>query len=165
VTIVGLVWVIILAVFLISTFVIFFGAPFVPTLRARRHQALDLLNLKPGQVLYDLGSGDGSLLAEAAARGIKAVGYELNPFLVALSWLKTRRYRKLVTLKWGNFWAADLSRADGVYVFLIDRFMARLDHKVSQEAKPGLKLVSHAFKLPGRRPVTSQNALFLYLFK
>jgi SAM-dependent methyltransferase len=165
VTIIGLVWLAFLLIFLISTLVIFFGAPYVPTLRARRREALDLLNLKKGQVLYDLGSGDGSLLAEAAARGIKAVGYELNPFLVAVAWLKTRRHRELVRVKWGDFWRADLSRADGVYVFLIDRFMARLESKISQEAKPGLKLVSHAFKLPGRKAAAKRGALFLYIFK
>jgi SAM-dependent methyltransferase len=161
----GIIWIFILVVFLLSTFVILVGAPFVPTLKNRRHQALELLDLRPGQLLYDLGCGDGSLLAEAAASGIKAVGYELNPFLVVYAWLRTRRHRKLVKVKWGNFWPADISRADGIYVFLIDRFMQKLEAKLSQEAKPGLKLVSHAFRLPGRRPVKQRNALFLYVFK
>jgi cyclopropane fatty-acyl-phospholipid synthase-like methyltransferase len=163
--IISIIWIVFLVAFLISTVVIFVGAPYVPTLRARRRQALDLLDLRQGQVLYDLGSGDGSLLAEAAARGLKAVGYELNPLLVALSWLKTRRYRGQVKIKWGNFWKADLAAADGIFVFLIDRFMDDLEAKVKREAKPGLKLVSHAFTMPGRKPAATENALFLYIYK
>jgi SAM-dependent methyltransferase len=163
--IIGIVWTVILLVFLISTLVIVVGAPYVPTLRARRGQALDMLDLKKGQLLYDLGCGGGSLLAEAGARGIRAVGYELNPFLAAVAWLRTRRHRRLIKVKWGNFWRADLSPADGIFVFLIDRFMDKLESKVTKEAKPGLRLVSHAFKMPGRQPISSRNALFLYIYK
>src|SRR5476651_1697826 len=84
----------ILAILLVAAWglSIFFGAPYLPTLKVQRGQALDLLDLKPGQVFYDLGSGDGTMLMLAAARGLKAVCYEINPFLFVFSWLRTRRY-------------------------------------------------------------------------
>ncbi len=154
------------AVFLVLTFgaVLLVGAPYMPTMHRQRQDALDLLDLKPGQTLYELGSGDGSLLKDAAARGLKVVGYELNPILLAISWARTRRYRKQVKIVWGNYWKADLSKADGVFVFLLDRFMKRLDDKIKAEGRPGVKLVSHAFKIPGRRPAKKIGAMLLYKY-
>jgi hypothetical protein len=154
------------AIILILIFgaVLLVGAPYVPTLAAQRRTALDLLDLKPGQTLYELGSGDGSLLCEAAQRGLKVVGYELNPILVVISWVRTRRYGRAVKVKWGNFWKAELSPADGIFVFLLDRFMQDLDKKIQAEGKSGVKLVSHAFKVPGRKVDITQKAMHLYKY-
>jgi hypothetical protein len=158
------VWLI--AVVMVLTFgaVILIGAPYVPTMTAQRRDALELLNLKKGQLLVDLGSGDGSLLVEAGKRDLYAIGYEINPFLVLISRARTLRFGRRVKTKWRNFWQADISQADGVFVFLLDRFMKRLDAKMAAEAKLGTKLVSHAFKIPGRRPSAKKGALILYKY-
>src|SRR3990167_2533034 len=95
------IWLIGLALIVSYGWVILFGAPYIPTLKRQRHQAIELLALKPGQTFIDLGCGDGSLLILAAQRGWRAIGYELNPILVLVVWLRTRRYRHLVKLKWG----------------------------------------------------------------
>lgn len=144
--------------------VLLVGAPYMPTLAKGRKQALDLLGLQPGQTLYELGSGDGGLLKDAAQRGLKVVGYELNIFLVITSRLRTWRYRKQVKIVWGNFWTADLSKADGVFVFLLDRFMPALDAKIKKEGK-GLKLVSHAFPVPGKKTARTSGAMLLYIYQ
>jgi Mycolic acid cyclopropane synthetase len=156
------IWLALAVLLFIFTFVLLFGAPYVPTLPAQRQAALDLLNLKKGQTLYELGSGDGSMLNDAAKRGLNVVGYELNPVLVIISWVRTRRYGRAVKVRWGNFWNADLSEADGIFVFLIDHFMLKLDRKIQKESKGKLKLVSHAFKIPGRNIKIKKNAMFLY---
>ena len=144
--------------------VLLVGAPYVPTLKKSRSAALDLLGLKTGQTLYELGSGDGAMLVEAAKRGLNVVGYELNPFLFAVSWLRVKRYKN-AKVHLGDFWRADLSKADGVYVFLIDRFMARLDKKISREVKgKKIKLVSHAFAIPGKKPAKKTGAMLLYVY-
>ena len=157
-------WFVLAFLFFIFTFVLLFGAPYVPTLPAQRKAALELMNLKKGQTLYELGSGDGGMLADAAKRGLNAVGYELNPVLVVIAWARTRRYGSKVRVRWGNFWKADLSQADGVYVFLIDHFMPKLDKKIQEEGKSGVVLVSHAFKVPDRKVITKKNAMFLYRY-
>ena len=141
--------------------VLLVGAPYMPTLDKAGDQALDLLALKPDQSLYELGCGDGRMLGLAAQRGLKAIGYELNPFLVIIARLRTWRYRRQVKVIWGNFWKADLNRADGVYVFLLDRFMPKLDAKLTNQNRR-LKLVSHAFKIPGKKPAKTTGAMFLY---
>jgi SAM-dependent methyltransferase len=157
-------WFAALVLILVFGAVLLVGAPYMPTLAAQRMAALDLLDLKAGQTLYELGSGDGSLLREAAQRGLIVVGYELNPFLVAISWLRTLKYRRQVKIRMRNFWTADLSLADGIFVFLLDRFMAQLDEKIQNEGKKGVVLVSHAFKVPGRKPAAKNGPLFLYSY-
>src|SRR3989344_5438923 len=143
-----------------------FGAPYLPTMKKSREQALNLLDLKPGQVFIDLGSGDGCLLVLAAQRGLRVVGYEINPFLWAYSWLRTRRYSRLVEVKLQSFWRADLSDADGGFVFLISRHMDRLSKFLNgRPGKKPLRVVSHAFKIPGQTPTQKLGALFLYIYK
>ncbi len=146
-------------------FVLVFGAPYLPTLSAQQKQALDMLALKPGQVFYDLGSGDGRMLTAAAQRGLMAVGYELNPLLVVYSWLVTRHYGKNVRIVWGNFWKADLSQTDGVFVFLLDRFMPRLDRFLLSQNRHGeLKVVSYTFAIPGKKAAAKKGPIYLYKY-
>jgi len=158
-------WFILLLVFLSLSMVLLIGAPYVPTISNSRGQALKLLGLKPGQTLIDLGSGDGAMLIVAAQAGLNAIGYELNPFLVLVSRWRVRRYKNRVKVVWGSFWRADLSAADGIFVFLLDRFMAKLDRKLAQASKGRkLKLVSHAFKVPGKKPTKELGAMRLYIY-
>ncbi len=159
-----IIWTLAIALVLTSGAVLLFGAPYMPTLKKQQEIALDLLDLKQGQVVYDLGCGDGRFLTAAARRGLKAVGYELNPFIALIAWTSTRRYRRQVKVKWGNFWKANIGEADGIFVFLLDRFMPQLDKKVKAEAKAGIKLVSHAFKIPGKKANLKKSALFLYKY-
>ena len=159
------VWIIGVLLVLAYAFVLPFGAPFLPTFKKQSSEALDLLDLKPGQVFVDLGCGDGRLLVLAAARGLKAVGYELNPFLAFYAWVRTRRYGRRVKVKLGNFWHADLSDADGVFVFLIGHWMQRLDKLLSKYSKKHqIKLVSNSFKVPGKKPLRKRGPLFLYVY-
>lgn len=149
---------------LLFGFVILFGAPYLPTKQAQTQAALDLLGLKPGQTLYELGCGDGRVLKQAAQRGLKAVGYEMNPLLVLFALVYTWRYRKQVRVVWANFWRADLSGADGIFVFLLDRFMVKLDNKIKAEVTKPTKLASFAFKVPGKKTLKSQKGIFLYQY-
>jgi len=148
-------------------FVVFFGAPYLPTMRRQTETALDMLDLKKGQTLLELGSGDGRFLLAAARRGIKSVGYELNPLLVIWTLLISWRYRKLVSVKWGNYWSVQWPPADGMYVFLLQKYMNKLDKKVMQYVKENGKcnLVSFAFTIPGKKPKAQKDGLSLYEYK
>jgi hypothetical protein len=150
--------------FFIFVFVILFGAPYVPTLSAQRKNALDLLDLKKGQTVYELGSGDGSLLLEAAERGLRGVGYEMNPILVLISKWRARRYPGMIKIFWSNFWKADFGGADGIFIFQMDRSMKQLEAKILKEKQGSLKIASHAFKIPGKTPAAKAGAILLYLF-
>lgn len=159
------VWVVGILLVLAHGLVTFFGAPFLPTMKGPRQEALDLLALKPGQTLVDLGSGDGSFLAAAAERGLNAVGYEINPFLFIYSWLRTRKYGKKVKIKLKSFWRADLAQADGVFVFLITHRMEQLAKMIeNRTGKRPLRVVSHAFQIPGKKHLKKSGAMFLYKY-
>lgn len=159
-------WLIGLVCLLVLMFggVLIFGAPYLPTLKKQQKEALDLLSLQPGQLLIELGSGDGRILREAASRGIKAIGYEINPFLVIYSKIACWPQRKLVKTHWRNFWQVSISPADGIYTFLLDRYMLKLNKKIVIEIERPLNLVSYSFELPDRKPIKKQNGLFLYHF-
>ena len=159
-------WLILVALLLVLLFgfVVAFGAPFLPTLKAQQVEALNLLDLKPGQTLTELGSGDGRILRAAAEQGVYAIGYELNPLLVVWSKLRHWRYRRLITVHWKNYWRHKLPVTDGIYVFLLDRYMKKLDKKIIQESSKKVKLVSYAFRVPGKKPVREINGLLLYQY-
>ena len=79
--IVAIVVIIAVVTLLSFSFVLLFGAPFLPTLKKQIDEALDLLDLKPGETMLELGCGDGRILLAATQRGLSVVGYELNPIL------------------------------------------------------------------------------------
>ena len=165
-------------------FVVFFGAPYLPTLSPQMRSALDLIDLKPGDHLLELGSGDGRVLVAAAKRGLIVTGYELNPFLVLIAWLRTAKYRGQVTVKWGNFWRIKLPDSQGIFVFLLPKYMAKLDKKIVQDMKlwpnsvniskksvnpashkgSRVKLVSFAFAIPNKAKSAEKDGVYLYQY-
>lgn len=157
-------WIVVLGLILALEFVVLFvGPPYLPTLSRQRKAALDLLDLKPGQTFIDLGCGDGTMLKEAAKRGLVVVGYEINPLLAFISWLRTRRYHKSVSIICGNFWKKPLKNADGIFVFLSDSYMVKLDKFLSeQKIKKSFKLASYAFPIPRRKLQARRGPIFLY---
>jgi SAM-dependent methyltransferase len=159
-----MIWLVIIGLFILFSFsfVLLFGAPYVPTLTPQVEAALELVNLKPGQTLLELGCGDGKVLIAAAQTGVHAVGYELNPLLAGVAWLRTRRFKGSVRVVWGNFWTRDWPPADGIFTFLHPRFMQRLDKKIVQSNMHQVKLVSFAFEIPGREPAKRQKGVLLY---
>lgn len=150
--------------FIAFTFVVAYGAPYLPTLRTKVPLALDMLGLKKGQILLELGSGDGRLLRAAAQRGLNAVGYELNPILVIYSKLITFRYRKQVRVIWGNYWKANWPEVDGIFVFLLQPYMEKLDKKITQKKIKNVSLVSFAFTINSKKPAKQKEGLYLYKY-
>lgn len=140
------------------------GAPYVPILASDRNKLLELADLKPGQTIIDLGSGDGRLLYAAAKQGLKGIGYEINPLLVLVSRLLLWRYRTQVQIHWANFWHMKLPPADVIYVFLITRYMARLEQKLTTEIAHPTLVVSYVFALPESDPIRQNDTAAVYQF-
>jgi 16S rRNA A1518/A1519 N6-dimethyltransferase RsmA/KsgA/DIM1 with predicted DNA glycosylase/AP lyase activity len=142
--------------------VLLVGAPYLPTLSPQVDAAIKLSGLKSADTLLELGCGDGKVVLAAARQGITVVGYELNPLLAALAWLRTRRYRHNVTIIWGDFWRKPWPEAEGIFVFLLPKYMKRLDTNVMQYKHKPVKLVSFAFKIPDKAVSAEQKGLFVY---
>ena len=140
------------------------GAPYVPILGQDRRKLLELTNLKPGQTIIDLGSGDGRLLYAAASQGINGIGYEINPLLVLISTIVCWRYRSRVKIHLANFWQQPLPKADAIYVFLIDRYMTKLKHKLVSDITEPTLVVSYVFALPTVQPIRTNATAAVYQF-
>lgn len=145
--------------------VLLFGAPYLPTLKPQIKAALELADLKPGDTLLELGCGDGRVQIAAAKLGIKSVGYELNPLLALLAWFRTRRYSKKVKIIWGDFWLKDWPQAEAVFTFLLPKYMPKLNKKMIQYHQKPVKLVSFAFKIPGRKIEHEKAGVYLYKYQ
>lgn len=115
--------------------------------------------------MLELGCGDGRVLILAARRGIKSVGYELNPLLAFTAWLRTRKYRNEVQIIWGDFWRQDWPEHEAIFTFLLPKLMPKLNNKIMQSKHKPVKLVSYAFEVPDRKPVAEKAGIFLYLYK
>lgn len=160
-----MIWVILCVVVLPFGFVLLFGAPYLPTRKAQANLALDMLGLKEGDIFVDLGSGDGALLIEAAKRGYICYGYELNPLVWLVSKLRAIKYGNQITIYCRNYWKTTLPKGTtGVYVFLLEKYMAKLDSKFMSELEKGTKVVSYTFQIPNKKPRAVKNALFLYKY-
>lgn len=145
--------------------VLLVGAPYLPTLGPQVEAALKLADLKPGDTLLELGCGDGKVLIAAARQGINVVGYELNPLLAAVAWLRTRRYRKQVHVIWGDFWHRPWPEAEAIFTFLLPKYMLKLNKKVIQYSHKPVKLVSFAFAIPDLKPTNQKSGVYLYDYK
>lgn len=130
------------------------GGPYVPTPQAVVDRMLDLATVGPGDVVYDLGSGDGRLVVEAARRGATGVGVERDAELV-------RRSRAAAAaagvgartrFEQGDIFDADLREATVVTLYLLPPFLERLAPKLRAELRPRTRVVAHDFPLPGWTP-------------
>ncbi len=131
--------------------------PYVPTPMNIVNQALDLAKLKGRETIYDLGAGDGRTVIEAKRRHpkIKATGFEIAIGVWLLAQLRLFRKRSKAKVLLKNFMEQDLSDADVIFTYLSPRFMRMLLPKFKAELKKGTVIVSHAFKLPGKKPIIS----------
>ncbi|HXE10466.1 MAG TPA: methyltransferase domain-containing protein [Verrucomicrobiae bacterium] len=162
-----MIWLVAIAGLILICFcgVLLFGAPYLPTLKPQVEAALDLAAAKPGQTMLELGCGDGKVLIAAAQRGLSVVGYELNPLLAAVAWLRTRRYRRQVRVIWGDFWHKPWPPAEIIFTFLLPRYMSKLNKKVMQYNHKPVKLVSFAFKVPRKQVEAEEQGVYLYTYR
>src|ERR1700721_4121621 len=135
-----LVWLIIALVAALAGAGFFLGAPYLPTLKRPIENALDLAGIKSGQTLIDLGSGDGRIMLAAAKRGVKVIGFEINPLLVIVSRYRLRRYHDAQII-WGNYWRHKWPEPVVFFVFLLGKYMTKLDSRLSGYQHKPVKLV------------------------
>lgn len=143
--------------------VVIFGAPYVPSLKPHMNAAFDLLDLKKGDLLLELGAGDGRVMLDALARGYRVTGYELNPLLALIAWLRTRRYGKQARVVWGDAFHARWPKdTKAVYLFGVQHLAARVNRRL--QGKRGLKFVTVGFEVSDRRADATKDAVHLYVY-
>ncbi|UCD73259.1 MAG: 50S ribosomal protein L11 methyltransferase, partial [Candidatus Bathyarchaeota archaeon] len=143
------------------------GGPWVPTSLTTVHRMLAMADVKPGELVYDLGSGDGRILV-VAARNFKAraVGIEIDPLLHLLSKLLITLIglHGQVQVVHGDIFTQDLSKADVVTCFLLPSINEKLAEKLAGELRPGTRVVSNTFIFPGL-PLTHKEGRNIYVYR
>lgn len=143
------------------------GAPFVPTTNNAVKSIIKQINLKSGQTVADLGSGNGKILVAAAKVGAYADGYEINPFLVLYSLIIAviTKTKSKINVYWKNFWKADLKKYDVIFVYLLPWKMEKLEQKIIKESKPNALIVSNSFVFPHLKLVDKDEKNHIYYFR
>ena len=167
------VWAIIISALTFGIFVIWsapLGAGWEPTSRRKVRKMLEMSGAGPSDVIYDLGSGDGRIVVEAARRfHARAVGVEADPFRVLFSELMISllHLESRAKIIWGNFFRVNLSEATIVTTFLSQGTNRKLEPKLMAELKPGTRVVSYEWTFDGWTPAAKDpdNHLSLYVMQ
>ena len=128
---------------------------FVPTPYEVVDEMLKLANVKKGDVLYDLGSGDGRIPVTAAKRfGVRAVGIDIDPQRIkeANENAKKNGVTKLVTFKNEDLFKTEFKDATVVTLYLLPDLNVKLRPRLLKELKPGTRIVSHQFDMGDWKP-------------
>jgi len=129
--------------------------PFVPTPMEVVDKMLALAEVKQGDVLYDLGSGDGRIVIRAAQKyGIRAVGIEMDRSLLAKARedAKAAAVSHLVDFRDEDALKADISAATIVTLYMLPWFNDRMKPNFQKMLKPGARIVAHDFGIEGWQP-------------
>jgi hypothetical protein len=120
----------------------------VPTPDAMVEKMLDMARVTPSDFLMDLGSGDGKTVIAAARRGVRAMGVEFNPDMVALSQRRAREagVSNMATFQRGDLFEADLLKATVITMFLLPDINLKLRPKIL-DLRPGTRIVSNSFTM------------------
>ncbi len=144
--------------------------PFVPTSEEVVAGMLQLAGVRRGDVVYDLGCGDGRIVIAAAKRhGARGVGIDIDPERVAEAARNARAAKVSDRVRFLNqdLFESDISAATVVTLYLLPRLNQRLRPKLLAELKPGTRVVSHAFDMGDWKPdrVARVGTTTIYLWR
>lgn len=128
--------------------------PFVPSPNDVVATMLELADVGAGDVVYDLGSGDGRIAISAAHKGARAVGVDLDPERIAEAQANARDagVEGRVEFRQGDLFDVDLAPASVVTLYLLPKVNLQLKEKLLRELAPGTRIVSHSFDMGDWKP-------------
>ncbi len=151
-----------------------YDVPYVPSPEVVVRRMLQVSGVKPGEVVYDLGCGDGRIVVMAAKEfGARAVCVEIRNDLYeqTLRRIKELNLDNVVKVIHGNFFEVPIEDADVVTMYLLTSVNQMLRPKLERELRPGTRVVSHDFEVPGWKPILAEDVYEewrshkIYLFK
>ncbi|TAK03591.1 class I SAM-dependent methyltransferase [Patescibacteria group bacterium] len=153
-------WLALIGLFLLASvaYAAWRGAPWVPTWRRDLDRLAGLAALKPGEHFVELGCGDARVCVEMARRsGARATGVELGLPQWAAARLRAWHSRLPVQIALGDAFSFPLADADVAYLFLMPDALAKLAPKLAAELRPGARVVSYVWPVPGMQVVREDH--------
>ncbi len=142
--------------------------PFVPTPQEVVDKMIELAGVKKGDVVYDLGSGDGRIVISAAKKGARAVGFDIDGDLVKESRENIRKagVQDTAEIHQQDLLTVDLSPATVITMYLLPDVNMMLRPKLLSQLKPGSRVVSRAFDMGDWKPDRTErfNGRTIYLW-
>src|SRR6266404_1615678 len=132
---------------------------YVPTPQEVVDKMLEMADVRPGEIVYDLGCGDGRIPVTAAKKyGVKSWGFDINPVRVkeSLENVEKNNVKGLVTIQLKDIFELDLSKADVITLYLLPQLNVKLIPQLDK-LKPGCRIVSHDFPMAGVRPKREES--------
>jgi tRNA G37 N-methylase Trm5 len=128
--------------------------PFVPSPQEVVDKMIELAGVKKGDVVYDMGSGDGRIVIAAAKKGARAVGFEIDGDLVRESRENIRKagVEKLAEIRQQDILTVDFSPATVVTMYLLPDVNLKLKPNLLKQLNPGSRVVSHSFDMGDWKP-------------
>ncbi|GJL77187.1 MAG: hypothetical protein NPINA01_01760 [Nitrospinaceae bacterium] len=145
-----------------------FGSPWHPLKPGTIKHILEFAALQPGEKIYDLGSGDGRVLIEAARKyNVMGVGLEIDPVKVWISRFLAQRAGVSDRVKFlrKNFNDFDFRDADIIYVYLTHQALDRLLPIILPYLKSSTRIVSYRFCLRNMQPSKSNEKQNLFMYR
>lgn len=132
---------------------IFGGGPFVPTPKKAVIKILKHANIKKGEILYDIGAGDGRFLNYAEKLyGAKATGFEIDPFVYSLARFKQIFFNWKGKIIRGNFRNYSLKDADIIICYMLPDTLKKYQEKFDKELKKDCRIISYTFHIGDWKP-------------
>ena len=134
--------------------------PYVPTPQEVVDRMLELAQVKKGDVVYDLGSGDGRIVVTAAKKyGVKAIGFEIDPQRIKESHenIKKAGVEHLVEIRQQDIRTVDLSPANVLTMYLLPEVNLMIRPNIWKQMKPGSRIVSHDFDMAEWKPLKTES--------
>ncbi len=128
--------------------------PYVPTPQPVVDRMIELAGVTKGDVVYDLGSGDGRIVISAAKKGARAVGFEIDGDLIKLSSDSIRQagLQDRAEIRQQDILTVDLSPASVITMYLLPDVNLKLKPNILSQLKPGSRVVSHSFDMGDWQP-------------
>jgi len=133
---------------------------YVPTPQEVVDAMLKLANVHKGDVVYDLGCGDGRIVVTAAKRyGVRGVGIDINPERIqeAKENASQNGVNNLVTFRNEDLFEANIKEASVVTLYLLTSLNVKLRPKLLRDLRPGTRIVSHSFDMGEWKPDKTEN--------
>jgi cyclopropane fatty-acyl-phospholipid synthase-like methyltransferase len=129
---------------------------------------LSMAEVKAGEVVYDLGCGDGRVLIAAARRfGARAVGVEVDVsrYLWSVFAVTFLGLWKRIRIIRADLFSVDLRDADVVFAYLLQDTNDKLKDKLRRELRPGTRIIANTFTFSGFPLIATDEELHLYLYR